>query len=364
MKRDKIKFGLLIAVFICLTVLGNDPGVYAQSDNRVGLVVQFGDGHTLTRCVTFTEPEISGYEVLIRSGLNIVAANSAGVGAAICQIEGEGCPAENCFCKCRGTACTYWSYWQLDGEAWSYSNLGASASTVHPGAVEGWHWGVESPPPVLSFDQICAPAATPTLPPPSVNLSVVPTTIVAGECAQLNWQVKNVQAVYLDGNGVGGKASKQVCPAQTQVYELRVVSAQGESRYTVTLNVIPPTATPTATFTAMPTPTKAQTSQTATPSPTITTTSPEHTPTASPTSSATPTATPTATRPATATSTATRTATPTPRPLLTYIPTSSSNRPAPTATPAESTTISTEHLVFVACLVFLLIVLIITIKRK
>jgi hypothetical protein len=118
-----------------------DPSVRAQAPNQVGLVVQFSDGSTVTRCVSFSEPEISGYEVLVRSGLSIVAATSPGVGTAICKIEDEGCPAENCFCQCQGATCVYWSYWHLSGDAWSYSNVGASGYQVVHGQVEGWHLG-------------------------------------------------------------------------------------------------------------------------------------------------------------------------------------------------------------------------------
>ena len=374
MKYKRTGFSLPITILVCLFALGVGSDVRAQSPNQVGLVIQFGDGTTLTRCVAFTEPEISGYDVLARSGLGIVAATSSGI--TICKIEDEGCPAENCFCKCQGATCTYWSYWHLSGDTWQYSNLGASDYQVRHGQVEGWHWGTESPPPVISFDQICAPAATntpppptatPTLPPPSVSFSVIPDTIVAGECAQLGWTVKNVQAVYLDGIGVGGEASKQVCPSQTQVYELRVVGAQGESRYTVTLNVVQPTATatpiPTATSTA--TPTLAQSTQavpsTATPSATATPL-PSQTPTASPTSSLTPTLT----RQATATATPTRTSEPTPGPLLAQVPTLSLDRPAPTPTVTAATrpTLQKEYIVFLVCMVLIVVALIITVRRK
>jgi hypothetical protein len=392
MKQKGAGFSRLVAALVCLLALGIGPGVGAQSPNRVGLVVQFGDGTTITRCVEFTEDEINGYDVLTRSGLSVIASVSSGIGTAICKIEGDGCPAENCFCKCQGATCVYWSYWHLDGAAWRYSNLGASNYKVGPGQVEGWHWGTEASPPVIPFDQICAPpatptplppTATPTLPPPSVSFDVVPETIAAGECAQLAWTVKNVQAVYLDGVGVGGEASKQVCPSQTQSYELRVVSAQGESRHTVTLYVVQPTATATQTASATPmptatlTPAPAQPTQAVpsatdtltasatptpslTPSPTAALTSTPAVPTATPTAQATATATPAATAFAAATVTPTRqsslpsTSTPSPK----------GSRPTATVTLAKKPRLQGQYIVFLVCMALILVAFVVTIKRR
>lgn len=141
-------------------LLGNASG-RAADDNRVALVVSLGDGETTTRCVSFPEESISGYEALQRSGLAFETEVQAG-GAAVCSIEGRGCPADNCFCSCPGgTDCLYWSYWhQIDGE-WVYSVAGAGLYRVSDGAVEGWVWGPGSvsqapPPPDVSFADVCA----------------------------------------------------------------------------------------------------------------------------------------------------------------------------------------------------------------
>jgi hypothetical protein len=309
----------------------------AQGPNRVGLVVHLGDGNLLTRCVEFPEAEISGYDVLERAGLQVVR-QAEGMGSIVCSIQGVGCPVEDCFCQCKGATCTYWSYWHLAGEQWSYSTLGADAQRVRNGDVEGWNWGEEDPPPLVPFDQICAPPATATpvptatptdtpLPPPSVQVSVWPTTIAAGQCAEIRWQVEHVRAVYLDGVGVGGTGTQSVCPTQSQTYELRVVSASGESRHPVTVDVVQPTATHTPTVPPAPTPTvAAQATATATAAPTDTPVqdaeeTPAETPTPSaaatepPSPTASPTLVATATEPPTVTPTATVTWTPTPRPV-------------------------------------------------
>jgi len=155
------------------------PGpVSAQVTNQAGLIVMHGNGTVVTRCVDFAEPQISGYDLLARSGLALNVDAGGGVGTAICSIDQEGCtfPQQGCFCQCEGATCIYWSYWQWVNDSWRYSSLGAAGSTVLPGAVEGWAWGAgtvdkASPPPILAFGDICAPpptaTATPSVTPPA-----------------------------------------------------------------------------------------------------------------------------------------------------------------------------------------------------
>lgn len=133
----------------------------AADDNRVALVVDYGDGEVATRCVSFPEETISGYEALQRSDLPFETEIQAG-GAAVCSIDGRGCPADDCFCSCPGGVdCVYWSYWhQIEGE-WRYSVGGSGLYRVSDGAVEGWVWGPGSvtqapPPPAVSFSEICS----------------------------------------------------------------------------------------------------------------------------------------------------------------------------------------------------------------
>lgn len=133
----------------------------AASSNRAGLLVQLGDGTKLTRCVAFSEPSISGYELLQRSGLDVATTGGDGTGAAICAIEREGCPADNCFCAFPPN---YWSYW-LRGDEWQLAPVGASSRRVGDGAVDGWIWGDGSSAPVdLDFNAICGPVGQQWLP--------------------------------------------------------------------------------------------------------------------------------------------------------------------------------------------------------
>lgn len=157
---------LTLSLCLLLALLLPQPARAQEGDNRAGLVIVHGDGRVVQQCVAFAEESITGYELLQRAGaaLNIEA---GGFGATVCSINGEGCsyPAETCFCRCQGSPCVYWSYWQLQPEGgWRYRPLGASNTQVRNGDVDGWQWAAGTrekiaEPPAVSFADICAPQA-------------------------------------------------------------------------------------------------------------------------------------------------------------------------------------------------------------
>jgi hypothetical protein len=264
---------------VILVALYSMSVAQADEPNRVGLVVLHGDGRQITRCVEFSEAEISGYDVLVRSGLSVVGAFDAGMGAAMCAIDGEGCPADDCFCQCQGSECVYWAYYHLVSGQWQYSGLGASSCTVHSGDVEGWAWGQGSigsggaQPPVIPFDQICAPPSPPTdTPVPPTATSPPPTDtplpgpmvtsppptpeawfrlddnpIPAGICTNVRWDTTYALEVYLDEERVDLSGSREVCPTAPQEYQLRIVGAAGERTETLVLGVAGVAPSPTST---------------------------------------------------------------------------------------------------------------------
>lgn len=167
---------LIFIILICLAYWVIIPA-QAEGESHVALVVQFDDSNIVTKCVSFSGDQITGYDVLERSGLGL-SAEFGSMGAAICKIGNTGCPEDNCWCQFTPT---YWSYWHLVDNNWSYSQLGASLNHVQNGAVEGWRWGKADPPSVnYSFEQICqlatatstasdTPAPTATTEPPTVT---------------------------------------------------------------------------------------------------------------------------------------------------------------------------------------------------
>ena len=52
-------------------------------------------------------------------------------------------------------------------------------------------------------------------------------TMPEGDCTTLHWRVENVITVYLDGDGVDGVGTRQVCPSDTQYYTLEITDATG-----------------------------------------------------------------------------------------------------------------------------------------
>ncbi|MGC8878861.1 MAG: hypothetical protein ACP5R2_06535 [Anaerolineae bacterium] len=307
-------------VWVCLAlalVIPWTDRIGAQSPNRVGLVVVH-DGKTIKKCVEFYEEQISGYEVLERSGLTLIPMGSA-MGAAICSLDNRGCnyPAEDCFCQCQGTPCLYWSYWHLVDGQWQYSSLGASSYWVRNGDVEGWVWGEGEygrsgqKPPSMRFEDICGlspPAGPPSdgaVPAESAPVeSAAPakkkdlpeidyftadrTTIVAGESVTLAWDLHGAKEAYLrvgdQEQGVIAPYSMVVTPPTTTEYVLLARNKHGEVTKKVLIEVIPATPTPLPSDTPSPTPTE-------TPLPTPTPL-PTDTPTPWPTEVPTPTQVP------------------------------------------------------------------------
>lgn len=127
--------------------------VRAEGPNYATLLVVFGPDDIYSSRISFSETEISGTELLVRSGLTVVTQVVAGLGVTVCKIEGIGCdfPGEACFCKCLGADCNYWSYWTRRDGSWIYAGRGASQSVVRTGDINAWVWGNgQSPPPAIS----------------------------------------------------------------------------------------------------------------------------------------------------------------------------------------------------------------------
>jgi len=160
---------LLLSLLVFLDVL---PKGQAQTANRAALVIQFDNARVLTFCISFSEPSISGHELLKRSGLPVVSAIDP-LGYAVCKINQVGCPEEDCFCQ---SPPNYWSYWHLNQNTWVYSAAGSSSYTIQNGAVDGWVWGPGPgyPPPALTFDQVCNPTPTP-INTPTATSTATPT---------------------------------------------------------------------------------------------------------------------------------------------------------------------------------------------
>ena len=161
--------GIGLCLALSLLLAGSLPGTAeAQGgDHRAGLVVRFGDGKVETRCVHFSEPDITGEQLMERSGLQVIINYNGSFGGTVCSVNGEGCryPSEDCFCRCLGAQCEYWAYYRWVDGAWEYSQVGATGIKVVDGDLQGWSWGPGNfqsgtEPPLVSFAEVCSATDT------------------------------------------------------------------------------------------------------------------------------------------------------------------------------------------------------------
>lgn len=151
------------------------PRPAAAATNRVALIVQVDANTTKRVCLTFSEPSLTGRQVLERAaGIDPVFADFGGQGSAVCALCGKGCPPDSTCLTCQEP--NYWAYHRAaaGSSGFSYSNAGPGRTEVRNGDVEGWRWGTGAAPPFATFATICdgAPAATTT----STTRSTPPTT--------------------------------------------------------------------------------------------------------------------------------------------------------------------------------------------
>jgi hypothetical protein len=164
--------GMALGIVFALWAAGSAAPALADGPVHVGLYIQFEDSSSVTRCVTLDPAdyppgrEATGLDVLRQSGLDLAFETGGGFGVKICKLDKTGCdfPAEDCFCRCQGNPCQYWTYWYAENGAWKYSSVGANGRQVKDGDVEGWVWGEgkTAPPASALSDGICSPPATAT----------------------------------------------------------------------------------------------------------------------------------------------------------------------------------------------------------
>jgi len=149
-----------LLVALLLVVLAGLPTVGATAPspplNGAGLVIKHGDGRILYFYVQFSESQITGAQLLERSGVSLDAVPYAGLGEAICRIDGEGCPSSNCYCKSYANPSVYWRYQRLTSTGqWVFIQSGPDQTIVHDGDVDGWAWSATNGDlPSTSIDQI------------------------------------------------------------------------------------------------------------------------------------------------------------------------------------------------------------------
>lgn len=131
-----------------------------------GLVVRHGDGRVTYAYVPFEEEEINGIELLKRSGIPQVTISFGGLGEGVCSLEGEGCSASACrqrVCQGASSNAPFWQYFRQNAAGdWRPLTLGASATKVRNGDIDGWSWtGREAGLPAATLPQVARLAGAP-----------------------------------------------------------------------------------------------------------------------------------------------------------------------------------------------------------
>ena len=125
----------------------------------------------LWKCVEFAQEAIGGLALLQLAGVNSGQAPQIydwGGGAyTVCQIDRQPQTIpDRCFGPMSGPN---WSDWTQTANGWVARSTGVAGYTIKDGEVEGWAYstGRGTPPPNVSFSQVCPPPRAPTAPPPA-----------------------------------------------------------------------------------------------------------------------------------------------------------------------------------------------------
>ena len=128
--------------------------------HHAALVIQHSGGSVVARCVAFAEEQITGLQLVQRSGVEYDTQTFGSIGSAMCQLDREPSPVPP---GCFGSG-AYWQYFHREGGGWQTSPVGASSSVLRDGDMDGWRYAVGSnqAPSNVAFATVCG------APPPPV----------------------------------------------------------------------------------------------------------------------------------------------------------------------------------------------------
>ncbi len=144
-----------VGAWVCLISIS----MQGFTQNTAGIVVQNSTGEIITRCVEFSEAEITVDELLVRSGFKVVIADTD-FGKALCFLHDDGVgDANNCFGHPLGW---FWEFFQHNGVEWESSMAGIGDATVSDGSLVGFDFGAfgENGLPPMTYDDVCGFTST------------------------------------------------------------------------------------------------------------------------------------------------------------------------------------------------------------
>jgi hypothetical protein len=149
--------------------------------HHAALVIQHSGGSVLARCVAFAEEQITGLQLVQRSGVEYDAQSFGSIGSAMCQLDQEPSPVP---AGCFGSG-AYWQYFHREGGGWQTSPVGASSSVLRDGDMDGWRYavGANQAPGTVAFAAVCGapppPVAATQVARPTLQATPLPTATPA-----------------------------------------------------------------------------------------------------------------------------------------------------------------------------------------
>ncbi len=159
------RWPVAIVLLMFAALLGGLNGQAQEGEHHAGLVIRDQQGELSYAYVAFSEPEISGLELLKRSGAAVVTVGFGGLGEGVCSIQNAGCDVTECQRRlCQGPRADdpFWqSFRQQAPGDWRTHMLGASMARVKDGEIHGWSWtGTEPNLPAVTLEEIATLAET------------------------------------------------------------------------------------------------------------------------------------------------------------------------------------------------------------
>lgn len=225
--------------------------------------MRHGDGTLVYAYVEFDTETISGEELLLRSGLEIVVAPFSGLGSGVCAIDGEGCPADDCYCASYSSPAYYWNYYARTGAGWAVQLRGPTGRQLADGDIDGWSWTAgDHGLPAVTIDEIAELTGFDRTPDPTATLAPQPTP-------------PSLPSTPIPPPTAAPTSPPAATPTATMAASSTPVEPSPTGVVTRTATIAPATATnpdrpPTATATASPTTTTVAATSTPIPSATAT----------------------------------------------------------------------------------------------
>ncbi|HXM54364.1 MAG TPA: hypothetical protein VOB72_03170 [Candidatus Dormibacteraeota bacterium] len=126
---------------------GSGSCVNGQAAHHAYVVVEHLSGKVVQGCVGFAGAQITGDDLMSKSGIKYNAQTFTGLGKAICQLDGEPATFTECFPKDK-------PYWALvvstAGGPWADAQSGYATTDLKDGDALGWQYRqpTGSPPPL------------------------------------------------------------------------------------------------------------------------------------------------------------------------------------------------------------------------